>query len=95
MGADGPTPDREQAGGQPDQASEEPSSDGADWAELDPRALDPDFGRSPLLGVVSDGATPTSWSVYTTPHPEHHSDQRSREIQHAQRHPRTSRPRAG
>jgi hypothetical protein len=28
MGADGPTPDREQAGGQPDQASEEPSSDG-------------------------------------------------------------------
>jgi hypothetical protein len=45
LGADGPTPDYELAGGQPDLESEQPSSDGADWAELDPRALDPDFDR--------------------------------------------------
>ena len=55
MGADGPTPDRELAGGQPDQASEQPSSDGADWAELDPRVLGPDFGRFLFSLPVAEG----------------------------------------
>ena len=76
MGADGPTPDREQAGGQPDQASEQPSSDGADWAELGPRALDPDFGRLlsslPVAEASSSSCTGccmATWNARCCPRP--------------------------